>query len=240
MRSRAWSLSLSVVVVLCAGSPAAAHESAPVAPCAFNAAPASTTSALLTWEDVATNETSYRVEQRMGSGAFQQVLSLPANTTSATVPNLNPGTFYDFRVRAGNNAGFSAYTPTLPVLTDFNVNPGTCNSSSIAPCLNNNRYRVQVEWQTQGGQAGIGIGTKIGDDSASFAFFNADNQELLIKVLNACGVNNRYWVFAAATTNVDVLVTVTDTQNGRIRSYINPLNRPFPPIQDTSAFATCP
>ena len=28
--------------------------------------------------------------------------------------------------------------------------------------------------------------------------------------------------------------------NGRTKSYFNPLNRPAPPTQDTSAFATCP
>ena len=38
-------------------------------------------------------------------------------------------------------------------------------------------------------------------DSGLFYFFGASNLEMLIKVLNACGLNDRYWVFFAATTN---------------------------------------
>ena len=32
---------------------------------------------------------------------------------------------------------------------------------------------------------------------------------------------------------------MTDTQDGAVRTYVNPLGTPFAPIQDTSAFATC-
>jgi hypothetical protein len=63
---------------------------------------------------------------------------------------------------------------------------------------------------------------------------------MLVKVLNACGLNQRYWVFYAATTNVEFTLTVTDTQTGKTKVYFNPINTPAPPVQDTSAFATCP
>ena len=33
---------------------------------------------------------------------------------------------------------------------------------------------------------------------------------------------------------------VEDTQTGISKPYPNALNNPFPPIQDTNAFATCP
>ena len=88
-----------------------------------------------------------------------------------------------------------------------------------------------------------GLGTDSGlrtSDSDVMWFFNASNLEILIKVLNACTVNNRYWVFFAATTNVEFGLTVTDTQSGKIKTYFNPLGRAAPPVQDTSAFATCP
>jgi hypothetical protein len=62
----------------------------------------------------------------------------------------------------------------------------------------------------------------------------------VIKVLNGCGVNNNYWVFAGGLTNVQVMLTVTDTQTGSVRTYTNPINTAFLPIQDTGAFATCP
>jgi hypothetical protein len=52
--------------------------------------------------------------------------------------------------------------------------------------------------------------------------------------------NGKFSVFYAAGTNTDVKVTVTDEQPPRRRIYFNPLNRPMPPVQDVSAFATCP
>ena len=77
-------------------------------------------------------------------------------------------------------------------------------------------------------------------DSGLFYFFSENNLEMLLKVLNGCGVNNRYWVFFAATTNVEFAVVVTDTLNGRTAAYFNPLDTPAPPVQDTGAFPTCP
>ena len=38
----------------------------------------------------------------------------------------------------------------------------------------------------------------------------------------------------------EVLLTVADTQNGTVKTYRNPINTAFAPIQDTAAFATCP
>jgi hypothetical protein len=59
-------------------------------------------------------------------------------------------------------------------------------------------------------------------------------------VLNACSFNNRYWVFAGGLTDVRTVVTVTDTQRDKVKTYINPQGSPWQPIQDTQAFATCP
>ena len=59
-------------------------------------------------------------------------------------------------------------------------------------------------------------------------------------MLNRCGTNDNYWVFAASTTNVEYTVTVTDTESGRTKQYTNPLGVSSPAITDTSAFATCP
>jgi hypothetical protein len=53
-------------------------------------------------------------------------------------------------------------------------------------------------------------------------------------------VNDHYWVFVAAATNVELHITVTDTQTGQVRTYFNPLGKAALPVQDTSAFATCP
>ena len=65
---------------------------------------------------------------------------------------------------------------------------------------------------------------------------------MLVKVLNACipALGNHYWVFFAATTNVQFTLTVTDTHSGQVKTYSNALNHAASPVQDTNAFATCP
>jgi hypothetical protein len=47
-------------------------------------------------------------------------------------------------------------------------------------------------------------------------------------------------VFASGLTNVEVELTVTDTQTGATAMYHNPLDQSFQSIQDTSALKTCP
>ena len=61
-----------------------------------------------------------------------------------------------------------------------------------------------------------------------------------MKVLNACHGYERYWVFASGLTNVEVTLTVTDTESGQVRRYFNPQGTMYAPVQDTDAFATCP
>jgi hypothetical protein len=68
----------------------------------------------------------------------------------------------------------------------------------------------------------------------------ADDWQVLIKVLNGCPINGNWWVFYAATTNVEFTITVTDTQSGRVKTYYNPPNTAAAVTQDTGAFATCP
>jgi hypothetical protein len=79
-------------------------------------------------------------------------------------------------------------------------------------------------------------------DSGEFWFFNPENTELVVKVLDACDLAgfNSFWVVAAGLTNVELTLTVTDTDSGQVREYENPPRNPFAPVLDTSAFETCP
>ena len=126
-----------------------------------------------------------------------------------------------------------------------NVSGGSapCVPTSTALCLNNGRFQVEVSWRT-GEQSGDATAVPLpsAPDSGLFYFFAPSNIEMLVKVLNACvpALGNKYWVFFAATTNVEFTMTVVDTHTGKTQVYFNPLGRPAPPVQDTSAFATCP
>ena len=116
-----------------------------------------------------------------------------------------------------------------------------CLQDATTLCLNGGRFQVKASWRTSDGTTGNGQAVGLSDDSGYFWFFGPNNVELVVKALNACSSPlPRYWVFAAGLTDVQVDMTVTDTKNGTVKTYTNPLGRPFPPIQDTGAFATCP
>lgn len=198
-----------------------------------------TSEVTLSWTDNADDETAYVVEMRTLDGTFADVKVLPANTTSTTITGLSPAVAYVFRVRAQNEAGPSAYSNEVVATTNAPV--GACLANDTTLCLNNGRFRVQVEWETAT-DAGSGHVVPVSsDDSGLFWFFQPDNWEMLIKVLNACsGSNPHYWVFFSATTNVQLIVTVTDTQTGKVKVYFNPQGVSAGPVTDTAAFATCP
>lgn len=63
---------------------------------------------------------------------------------------------------------------------------------------------------------------------------------MVVKILDGCSINQRFWTFAAGLTDVEVIITVTDTRSGLSKTYSNPQATPFAPIQDASAFASCP
>lgn len=107
-------------------------------------------------------------------------------------------------------------------------------------CLENDRFQVSATWRTGDGTTGSAHGVEITADTGYQWFFEPQNVEVVIKVLDACGVNGHHWVFAAGLTDVQVELAVRDTKTGAVKTYVNPQGKPFQPIQDTAAFATCP
>ena len=108
-------------------------------------------------------------------------------------------------------------------------------------CLNGDRFLVEVNWMDFEGNRGQGRAVGFQSDQAGlFWFFDAANWEVLVKVLDGCDVNQAFWVFASATTNVEFTLRVTDTVTNLERTYFNPLGSAADTITDTGAFATCP
>lgn len=106
--------------------------------------------------------------------------------------------------------------------------------------LNGDRFKVSLEWMNEELTRGNGMPVTLTDDTGYFWFFNESNVEAVVKVLNGCNINGHFWVFAGGLTNVEAELRVEDTQTGQVSVYNNNLNNPFQPIQDTTAFATCP
>ncbi len=118
----------------------------------------------------------------------------------------------------------------------------TCTADATHACLQGGRFQVGLTWQDGTGRSGVGspVPAAVSADSAVLWFFDPSNWELLVKVLDGCAVNQRIWVFTAATTNVGYTLTVTDTVTGQVKSYQNPGGQTAAAVTDTDAFAVCP
>lgn len=117
---------------------------------------------------------------------------------------------------------------------------GDCVLTEEVLCLNRGRFRVEADFRLPDGTAGTARAVPLTADSGYLWFFGKGNIELLVKVVNGCARNSRFWVFAGGLTNVEVDLKVTDTETGVVRTYTNPQGTRFLPIQDTAAFQGCP
>ncbi len=193
----------------------------------------------LRWVDNAILEERYEIEGRSNAAEFAVLRTVSADSESVVIDGLTPQTSYTFRVRASGSRGASTYTDEVTATT-FAEDPGPCLSDDTTLCLNQGRFRVEVDWLGFDGVHGDATRVSQGtDDSGLFWFFRDQNWEMLVKVLDGCGVNQRFWVFAAATTNVEYTLRVTDTSSGIVKTYFNPLGVSAPAITDSAAFATC-
>ena len=150
-----------------------------------------------------------------------------------------------------NNAGNGIFTMggEDPAITIPSVMVGRRDGNQIrqeacgeaAAFFGGDRFQVSTKWRTADEEGG-GNAVMLTDESGYFWFFNESNVEVTVKVIDACNLEgfNNFWVFAAGMTDVEVTLTVVDTQSGASKSYSNELGTPFQPILDTEGFATCP
>ena len=160
-----------------------------------------------------------------------------AESTYAPIAPAN-ATFASFRLNLSKlEAGGTA--------TAYYDNPvfkpaGTCGTTPDRLCLNNDRFQVTSTYLNYAGQSGVGKAQAMTADTGYFWFFSAANVEVVIKVINGCGFNSAYWIYAGGLTDVDVQIEVKDTRSSTVKHYGNTLGTPFQPIGDIQAFATCP
>jgi len=134
--------------------------------------------------------------------------------------------------------GVFGHPRALGIRTDPAVD-ATCTSSSTALCLDNDRFKVEATFEAPGQPVGLAQVVQLTDQAGYLWFFSAVNVEAVVKVIDACAYNDRFWVYAAGLTDVKTTIIVTDTKTGAVKTYDNPQGTPFHPIQDISAFATC-
>jgi hypothetical protein len=101
--------------------------------------------------------------------------------------------------------------------------------------LRDGRFRVRVEWTDFQNRQGQGHAEPLNQTTGTFWFFNDTNLEIAIKVLDGRALNDHFWVFYGALSNVEYRLTVEDLTTGEVREYFNPLHQ-FASRGDTSAF----
>jgi hypothetical protein len=110
--------------------------------------------------------------------------------------------------------------------------PSACFGSL---CLRGGRFIVSVEWTTATDH-GAGLPLPLTYETGGFWFFDDDNLEVFVKVIDACEYNGHFWVFATGMTDVGVVLRVHDGVSGRDRTYTRPRGSLFQPIADTQGF----
>lgn len=114
---------------------------------------------------------------------------------------------------------------------------GACEPDAETLCLHEGRYELRADWSTGDGNGGAAkVVPKATRDSGLFRFFDAENWEILIKVLDGCAVNGRHWVYGASTTDLSYEIRVRDTVTDEVKVYRNEPGRPAPAITDGKAF----
>jgi hypothetical protein len=131
-------------------------------------------------------------------------------------------------------------TPTAPapaIEIPAAVSPSACVPGANAVCFFD-RFRVEVNWRNQNtGATGLGSVVPTGGTAStgSFWFFDADNVELVLKVLDGRTLNGKFWIFYGSLSDVEYWVRVTDTQTGKVKVYHNKPGS-LAGLTDTAAF----
>jgi hypothetical protein len=195
----------------------------PAAPAGLAATPLSTTTIRLTWQDRSTTEQGFVVQRMSPASAFATIATLPANSTQLDVTGLAPDTPYSFRVRATAPAGLSPFSPVATAATLGSSS--ACVAGGKDLCLLGGRFRVSAHWRNAtAGTHGVATATTLpqSDQTGLFWFFDKENIELIVKVLDGKSLTGFYWTFYGGLTTLDHWIIVRDTATGATKTYFQP------------------
>jgi hypothetical protein len=125
------------------------------------------------------------------------------------------------------------------VIVDDDNSSGGCVPDSETLCLQDGRFQITGTWGDFDGNSGPFQVLPSSDQTGLIYFFDPTNIEILVKVINGCPLNGHYWLFFAATTNLEFTIEVTDLETGMTETYENPLGVSPLAVTDTTAFPTC-
>ncbi len=113
--------------------------------------------------------------------------------------------------------------------------PEPCVPSATALCISDGRFQIESRWRDFDGFTGVGHAVPLAADTGSFWFFYQPNLELFVKEIDGVTLNNAFWTFYGALSNVEFTVLATETATGAQHGYFNPI-RTFASKGDIESF----
>ncbi len=101
---------------------------------------------------------------------------------------------------------------------------GTCEPAAGRLCLHDGRFSVEVEFtdpNVNERKAGQVVSSLTTAETGFFWFFSPTNVELAAKVLDGRALTGKYWFLYGGLSDVEYVVTLTDTATGESKRYIN-------------------
>jgi hypothetical protein len=181
---------------------------------------------------------------------FTELAVLPAGSQELMVDGLGEGLPFSFRLVAVNGAGSSLPVEAHATTPSAAGPQAPCVADGGTLCLLGGRFRVRVSWANQriAGDNGTGHAVPVPGSEVTglFWFFNQENIELIVKMLDGRTVNGFFWTFYGALSDVTYWVSVEDTETGDSRTYYNPPGeicgvgdvQSFDPVDEIPALAT--
>ncbi|MCY4027890.1 MAG: hypothetical protein OXH75_16455 [Acidobacteria bacterium] len=193
------------------------------------------------------NEIRSRVAQAVSDDqGTAPLVGNPQGRTAGTVSDTTafpctPAEITSARVEAARNRTGGADLPqsdASPATTPGALRAGArsdCAPDGTALTLSGG-YRISMCYETDRGETGDAQDWGLdSSQSGLLYFFDRDNVEVLVKVLDGCAVNGHWWVFVAPVTTLAFNLHV-ESPNGRRWSYTNRLGQTAESANDVAAF----
>ncbi len=116
-----------------------------------------------------------------------------------------------------------------------------CEDGGETLCLQEGRFEVTLDWAAASGPPNAARAQALSAETGTFTFFDAGTVEAVVRLIDGCSFNDRYWLFAGGLTDVATRLRVRDVLHPeRDLVFEKPSGEPFAPILDLAAFAGCP
>lgn len=164
----------------------------------------------ITVRDVETEETRTYYNPQGEQCGLGDIAAFPLPPANASPPT--QGTVVQTSESFGREAVRSFAANLVGATSAFEGSACTPDEQTV--CLGEGRFSVRVDWQVDGPVPEAGVGVPLPDlatsDTGFFWFFDESNVELAVKILDARVINQRFWFYWGALSDVAYQIRIYD------------------------------